>query len=209
MYLKSTSNLGPFDECHFFPEENFSDVRGRGWGGPAEEPGLPSHTPPSPRNGKLALQRHVVWVSGPARPPFPQPPHRFPSARPAVAHRQQVFFGMLIQNPPLEDAHAAHNAPLAAFLFRPVARIVEYQRALRRHMGLRAYSTVHVRGTDKLPEEEWLVTRQEDKELAKLTPKVCPGRWLGCGGGWPLELGGGGGGASGWRARGCVGGWLV
>eukprot|EP00667_Euglena_gracilis_P011315 EG_transcript_11564 len=84
---------------------------------------------------------------------------------------QKLFFGLLSQNPPLETDFLRHNAPLAAFLFRPVPRVAVYQRRLRERLGLGRFVAVHVRGTDKLPEEEWIAQRLEEKEEAQLTLK--------------------------------------
>eukprot|EP00668_Euglena_longa_P033342 GGOE01042892.1.p1 GENE.GGOE01042892.1~~GGOE01042892.1.p1 ORF type:complete len:498 (+),score=87.53 GGOE01042892.1:133-1626(+) len=115
-----------------------------------------------------------------------------------AVYAQKLFFGLLSQNPPLETDFLRHNAPLVTFLFRPVQRILLYKRRLKLRLQLGSYASVHIRGTDKLLEEEWIAQRLEEKEEAQLTlkerkfyrqrkrraspapPRTVLDRWRGC-----------------------------
>ena len=67
--LKSTSNFGPFDKVHFFPEDEFSDVGG--WVGQVEELRLPSPPPPPQTltlSRGLPCSRFIVTLCHPSAP---------------------------------------------------------------------------------------------------------------------------------------------
>ena len=77
------------------------------------------------------------------------------------------LFGALVEIPPLHSrAELQRLAPLAAYLFRPVAAIREHHQRLKRWLGLDRvpYVAVHVRRTDKA-REEFLYNPHEYLEL--------------------------------------------
>lgn len=58
-------------------------------------------------------------------------------------------------------------------------RVAVYQRRLRERLGLGRFVAVHVRGTDKLPEEEWIAQRLEEKEVLAPAPPPPPASAVG------------------------------